>query len=405
MSRAETRRRIRSAQRADKQRGSVTPRPTPPAPANVIGNPLALAGVLLVTLLLYLRCLGSGFVFDDNLMVVKNAYIGSWSFFRISFSHDSWWYLDPLHLPASSYYRPLQDTWLGLHFHLFGLNPAGWHATMVALHLLVVWLVFRLASHLTGDRQAALLAAALFAVLPCHAEAVVWASAIPLPLAAAFELAALLLFIGRAQAPYRNWALAMLLYAGALLTHESAVMFNDRRRGLYLFCVTWMAIAIAPMMNLRGIFQGSLVQDRYRYLPSVAWCVMIADCAVRAARIGATARRGALILPELPLDFRRQRAHAGVIGRTAERQPALLERLLIAALGVKRLRQEQMRLRVVRIDADGVLEGRERLLIAPLVLHCEALHHPDFRIFGKTPDEVIQNRFGGGGVAVPPVDP
>ncbi len=429
MSRAETRRRIRSAQRTDKSRGSATRRPTPAAPSNVIGNPLALAGVLLVTLLLYLRCLGNGFVFDDNMMIVKNAYIGSWSFFRISFSHDSWWYLDPLHLPASSYYRPLQDTWLGLHFHLFGLNPAGWHATMVVLHLLVVWLVFRLASHLTGDRQAALLAAALFAVLPCHAEAVVWASAIPLPLAAAFELAALLLFIGRAQAPYRNWALAMLLYAGALLTHESAVMFpvlvalyglifeepdratadrstnpltnsssilrarmrataaavsaapfaaellaylavrflvlgfinrpmpvnhltngqalmtvapvliaylgvlvmpwrassahhmaivtragapelwlsaaaliaigaaflfavrNDRRRGLYLFCVAWMAIAIAPMMNLRGIFQGALVQDRYLYLPSVAWCVMIADCTVRVARIGANPRR------------------------------------------------------------------------------------------------------------------
>ena len=416
---------MRSAQRADKRRGAVTPRPTPAAPSNVMGNPLALAGVLLVTLLLYLRCLGNGFVFDDNPMIVKNAYIGSWSFFRLSFSHDSWWYLDPLHLPASSYYRPLQDTWLGLHFHLFGLNPAGWHANMVALHLLVVWLVFRLALRLTGDRPAALLAAALFAVLPCHAEAVVWATAIPLPLTAAFELAALLLFVGRAQALYRNWAFAMLLYAGALLTHEGAVIFpvlvalygliferpdratadrstnrstmlptrmrataaalsaapfaaellaylavrflvlgfinrpmplnqltngealmtvppvliaylgllvmpwrassahhmaivtrvgspelwlsaaaliaigaaflfavrNDRRRGLYLFCAAWMAIAIAPMMNLRGIFQGSIVQDRYLYLPSVAWCVMLADCAVRMARIGATVRR------------------------------------------------------------------------------------------------------------------
>ncbi len=375
-------------------------------------------GVLLVTLLLYLRCLGNGFVFDDNMMIVKNAYIGSWSLFRISFSHDSWWYLDPLHLPASSYYRPLQDTWLGLHFHLFGLNPAGWHATMVALHLVVVWLVFRLASHLTGDRQAALLAAALFAVLPCHAEAVVWASAIPLPLAAAFELAALLLFIGRAQAPYRNWALAMLLYAGALLTHESAVMLpvlvalygliferpdratadrstnpstilrarmrataaavsaapfaaellvylavrflvlgfisrpmvgdhltygqalmsmpgalaiylrllmvpwaagpahrllppaglaapdflmatamvvvaagifglairNSSRRELYLFCAAWMAISIAPAVNLPSFSSDMIVQDRYLYLPSVGWCLMVATALAGFAR-------------------------------------------------------------------------------------------------------------------------
>ncbi len=421
MSRAENRRKARLSQRADRHRPPVTSRPAPAAGSAGVGKPLALAGVLLVALLLYLRCLANGFVFDDNLMVVKNAYIGSWSFFRISFANDSWWYLDPLHLPASSYYRPLQDAWLGVHFHLFGLNPIGWHATMVALNVLVVWLVFRLASRLTGDGQAALLAAALFAVLPFHAEAVVWVSAIPLPLGAAFELAALLLFIERAEAAYRNWALALMLYAGALLTHESAVVFpvlaalyamvfeppdravanrpalqrarmrvtaavvsaapfgaellvyllirflvlgfinrpmpvnhlsngqalmtvapvliaylgllampwraasahhmeivssisspefwlsagaliaigaaffvavrNDRRRELYFFCAAWMAIAIAPMMNLRGIFQGSIVQDRYLYLPSVAWCVMLADWIVRVARSGTAARR------------------------------------------------------------------------------------------------------------------
>ncbi len=421
------RRKVAAPGRTDKRRDLAAARPTPaasrPAPTGawIASRPVAIGGVLLVTLLIYLRCVGNGFVFDDNMMVVKNAYIGSWSFFRFSLLHDSWWYLDPLHLPASSYYRPLQDAWLGLHFHLFGLNPAGWHVTMVALHLLVVWLVFRLACRLTGDESAGLIAAALFAVLPFHAEAVVWVSAIPLPLSAAFELGALVLFIDRARAGHRNWALAIALYAGALFTHESAVTFpllialyafvfeagatatparsmllqartraiaaivsaapflaelfvylairisvlgfinrpmpvnhltnaqalmtvppvllaylellvmpwrassahhlaivysaaspefylsiaalaaiaaafvvavrNDRRRGLYLFCVAWMAIAIGPMMNLRGIFQGAIVQDRYLYLPSVAWCIMLADWTVRLARVGPAARR------------------------------------------------------------------------------------------------------------------
>lgn len=385
---------------------------------------LMVGAVLLVTLLLYLRCLGDGFVFDDASMIVKNRFIGSWAFFWNSFIHDSWWFMDPTQLPQSSYYRPLQDTWFGIHFHLFGLNPAGWHATMVALNLVVVWLVFKIAVALTGELQVGLLAALLFGVMPVHAEAVVWVSAIPLPLSAALELGALYLFISRAGGGARNWLVALLLYAGALLTHESAVAFpvlvalyvflleslggaggaesapsplkprlwsamvcatpfailtllylalrwwvlgfisrpmpvnrmtgaqtlltipevlatdlvllvipwvaspahhptivtspasprfylpaaalvvlaaafgwslrNHPRRRLYLFCAIWAGIAIGPMMNLRGIFQGALIQDRYLYVPSLGWCVMVADVAIRFARKGVRARQIAL---------------------------------------------------------------------------------------------------------------
>ena len=188
---------------------------------------LMLAAVLLATLLGYLRCLGNGFVYDDNNMIVNNRYIGQWSFLWKSVVNDSWWFMNPAKLPQSSYYRPLQDIWLGLQYHLFGLNPAGWHATMVALHLVVVWLVYKVARRLTLTEEpyAALLAALLFGLLPIHAEAVIWPSAIPLPLAAAFELGAFYCFIGRRQSAGRDWASIAALYAGALLSHESAAAF------------------------------------------------------------------------------------------------------------------------------------------------------------------------------------
>jgi len=387
---------------------------------------LMLDGVLLLTMLVYLRCLGNGFVFDDHEMIVINRYLGQWSFLWKSLVNDSWWFRDPLHLPQSSYYRPLQDIWLGIHYQLFGLVPGGWHATMIALHLAAVWMTFKIASRLTGDWRTAILAAALFGLLPIHAEAVAWPTAIPLPLSAVLELAAFYLFIARGDAVRGSgyWAGAMALYAGALFSHESAVAFpaivascvflietprsqpgdeprpdtsvaraqramrlaapfaaetlaylivrylvlgfinrrnpanhaaiaqvlmtippalaiylgllampwfagpshrlaivtdpssaefwlgvlvlgvvaggflalvrSDPRRRLYLFCAAWIAIAVAPMMNLGGLFQQGLIQDRYLYLASFGWCLMVADAKVRYAGRSASARRVAL---------------------------------------------------------------------------------------------------------------
>ena len=383
---------------------------------------LMLDGVLLLTMLVYIRCLGNGFVFDDHEMIVINRYVGQWSFLWKSLVNDSWWFRDPLHLPQSSYYRPLQDIWLGIHYQLFGLVPGGWHATMIALHLAAVWMTFKIASRMTGDWRTAILAAGLFGLLPIHAEAVVWPTAIPLPLSAVLELAAFYLFIARRDAARASgyWAGAMALYAGALFSHESAVVFPaivavyvflietparpdgeprpdtsaararhsliaaapfaaetlaylivrylvlgfinrrnpvnhativqvlmtippalaiylgllampwfagpshrltmvtgpssaefwlgvlmlaiaaggffwlvriDPRRRLYLFCAAWIAIAIAPMMNLGGLFQQGLIQDRYLYMASFGWCLMAADVAVRYAGRSGSARR------------------------------------------------------------------------------------------------------------------
>ncbi len=56
-------------------------------------------------------------------------------------------------------------------------------------------------------------------------------------------------------------------------------MWNDRRRRLYLFCAVWMAVSIAPVLNLRAFSPLALVEDRYLYMASVAWCIAIAELA------------------------------------------------------------------------------------------------------------------------------
>jgi Flp pilus assembly protein TadD len=155
---------------------------------------------------------------------VHNAYLGQWSFFWRSFSGDEFWFLDPRTLPHSQYYRPLFDIWYAVNYHLFGLNPAGWHATMVALHLLVVFLVFEIALALTKERWAAFLAALLFGLMPIHVEAVGWVSATNVP-STAFVLGAFWFYIRRQEHPGWYWPVSLVLFVGGLLTYEGSAGF------------------------------------------------------------------------------------------------------------------------------------------------------------------------------------
>ncbi|MGH7812372.1 MAG: tetratricopeptide repeat protein [Candidatus Binataceae bacterium] len=189
-----------------------------------------LAALLIAAAALFSRSLGFDFVLDD-LDWIGNPYVKHWSFAWISFERDTWWYLDPHHLPQSSYYRPFLNLWAAINFHLFGYHPSGWHATMIVFYLIVVWQVFRVATLLTESRWTGFITAALFALMPTHAESVVWASTICQPLLASFELGAFELYLRRAAGPasdprrQRRLALSLAMYGGALLSYESAVTF------------------------------------------------------------------------------------------------------------------------------------------------------------------------------------
>ena len=344
-------------------------------------------------------------------MIVINRSIADWAMVWRSFVNDSWWFRNPYKLPQSAYYRPLQDVWLSLNYHLFGFAPAGWHVLTIAMHLIAVWLVFRIARELTDSRSTPIIGATLFGVLPIHAQAVVWPTAIPLPMSAVFMLAAFLFFIRRERDAKASKLLAPLLYAMALLSHESAATFpllvmayvvllapaapaepgapsrmatwrerlvqaavaaapffvelaaylmirflvlgfisrlnltstmtrtdelltlpsvlatyalmliepwraspvhpveivssvaasgfylpllammalavgaayalwNDRRNKFYLFCALWIAASMIPALNLRAFTPIALVEDRYLYMASAAWCMAIAELAV-----------------------------------------------------------------------------------------------------------------------------
>ncbi|HKD66889.1 MAG TPA: tetratricopeptide repeat protein [Candidatus Binataceae bacterium] len=203
-------------------------RPAPPSRWNWLPTreSAALGGIVALTALVYLRCLANGYVFDDHEMITVNRFIGEWSFLWKALINDSWWFRDPTHLPQSHYYRPLQDIWLGLNYQVFGPNPVGPHALMVGLHLVAVLSAYQVAVRLTADRVAGLVAALLFGLLPVHAEAVIWATAVPESLAGTLQLGAFYFYL-RYRDAHSNYALAwsLAMFGGALLSHESAIAF------------------------------------------------------------------------------------------------------------------------------------------------------------------------------------
>jgi tetratricopeptide (TPR) repeat protein len=66
---------------------------------------------------------------------------------------------------------------------------------------------------------------------------------------------------------------------------------NNPRRPLYVFCAAWIAIALAPVMDLFALPKDQMVHDGYLYLASAGWCVMVASAAIELTRLGALAVR------------------------------------------------------------------------------------------------------------------
>ncbi|HUI08137.1 MAG TPA: tetratricopeptide repeat protein [Verrucomicrobiae bacterium] len=122
---------------------------------------LALSLVVL-TFVAYQPVWHAGFVWDDDDYVTNNATLRTGDGLRRIWFEPG----------ATSQYYPLTHTSFWIEYHLWRLNPRGYHVVNVSLHVLnaiLVWLVLR-RLQVTG----AWLAAAIFALHPVHAESVAW---------------------------------------------------------------------------------------------------------------------------------------------------------------------------------------------------------------------------------------
>ena len=177
---------------------------------------LAALALALLTAALFLPALQGEFVWDDAQYITENRVVrggldartAAWAF--TTFHASNW--------------HPL--TWLShlLDVRLFGLRPAGHHATGVALHALNASLLFALLAGLTGARWRSLAVAALFAFHPLRVQSVAWIAERKDVLSGFFWLAALAAYLAYARRPGRGRYLAVAAcFVLALLAKPMAV--------------------------------------------------------------------------------------------------------------------------------------------------------------------------------------
>jgi tetratricopeptide (TPR) repeat protein len=178
-----------------------------------LGHALAVAAVAAAV---YANALPNAFLWDDLHLVVANPAIKRWDAVPALFTSDL--FPGPV---ESGYYRPLQALSYALDYALWGLAPAGFRLTNVALHAATAVLLHRVAGALFASAAAALVAALLFAVHPLHVEAVAYVAGRSDPLAAACLLLAVLGFV---RGDRRGRVVSVAAFALALLAREAALV-------------------------------------------------------------------------------------------------------------------------------------------------------------------------------------
>lgn len=197
---------------------------SPPQPIRPSLSPAIWAVPLVLTIAasVFAPALNFQFVYDDRYQILQSPTITSWSYLPDYFRSNLWSYA----ATNTSYYRPIFLVVLRLWNSLVGLDPAGWHALPILLHLLNIGLVFALVRKLTNDITTGVIAASLFAVHPVQIEAVASIYGFTDALMASALLASFWTYLlWRGHGKNRWLALSAAFFAIALLTKESAIVF------------------------------------------------------------------------------------------------------------------------------------------------------------------------------------
>lgn len=126
---------------------------------------LSLFIVVVINALTYFPSLNNGFTnWDDPIYILQNPFIKNTSLVGLSTIWSTFQYMGN--------YHPLTITSLAVDYHLFQLEPLGYHVTNLILHLGNTTLVFVLIFLFGRNLTTAFITAILFGVHPMHVEPV-----------------------------------------------------------------------------------------------------------------------------------------------------------------------------------------------------------------------------------------
>ncbi|HUI06610.1 MAG TPA: tetratricopeptide repeat protein [Verrucomicrobiae bacterium] len=172
--------------------------------------------ILVLTAVAYLPALRCGFIWDDDFYVTTNPALRSLQGLERTWTQPG--------MELHQYY-PLAFTGLWVQYHLWNLQPFGYHLVNVLLHAVnavLLWLLLR-----RVEVPGSWWAAAIFALHPVQVESVAWITEFKNVVSGLFSLLSLLAFLRfcplsapgtTATRDWRFYGLALLLFVCALLS-------------------------------------------------------------------------------------------------------------------------------------------------------------------------------------------
>ncbi|MGH9397319.1 MAG: tetratricopeptide repeat protein [Terriglobia bacterium] len=233
-----------------------------------------LGALILVASLPYANSLVNGFVYDDDVQVLRNPLVRSLDHLKLIFTTSVFSYQGGAQ-GTTNYYRPVMTLGYLLCHEVFGFKAFGFHLANVAINTAVVCLVFFVTRRVFKDRTLAFLAAALFALHPIHTEAVDWIAAVTDLELAIFFLLAFWFFLKLGDAATERKALIQM---GMILSFVLALLSKE---------------PAATLPFLATVYEHTCREDRQqtplrvkagRY--GALWLVLIAYLVIRARVLG-----------------------------------------------------------------------------------------------------------------------
>jgi tetratricopeptide (TPR) repeat protein len=181
--------------------------------------------LLVIGMIAYGPCLTGGYIWDDHLLAEQHAVSTGQAPWTRAFSQEMY------AGTRTNYYRPLVLLSYRLQGARDAFRPLKLHVMNVVLHVTVGFLLFCFLRRLTQDDFVGLFTSALFVLHPIHTEAVAYISGRADILVALFVMGSLLCLVAPERYGERPLLLlglrgsALLLFAAALLSKESAVVF------------------------------------------------------------------------------------------------------------------------------------------------------------------------------------
>ncbi len=171
-------------------------------------------GLWVIAAAVYLPATRCDYIWDDDDYVLNNPTLRS-----IDGLGRIWF-----EIGATPQYYPLVHTSYWLEYHLWGLEPAGYHLVNLCLHALAAVLLWRVL--LLLGVPGAWWAAAIFALHPVHVESVAWITERKNVLSGVFYLGAALAYLRYAQSPsLGRYVPVFVAMACGLMSKKAMVTF------------------------------------------------------------------------------------------------------------------------------------------------------------------------------------